>query len=113
MSSKLSDFLKIKAIAWEYKDADFEGLAGGHYIVDTENNDVTMTLPIGITSSFTVTIKDAANNDTGFSNPNKFYVARGIGATYTVMGDATPFDVDIPSQELSFVYNDNDNNVVI
>lgn len=111
--SNLSDFIKVRAIHWQYKDADFDAEPGGHYIVNTENNDVTMTLPQNITTSFIVTIKDAAENGTGFSNPNKFYVARHALSSITIMGDITPFDVDIPSQELSFVYNDNDNNVVI
>lgn len=111
--SNLSDFIKVRAVHWQYKNADFDAEPGGHYIVDTENNDVTMTLPLNITTSFSVTIKDAAVNAGGFSDPNKFYVARHPLSNITIMGDPTPFEVDIPSQELSFVYNENDNNVVI
>lgn len=184
--SLLSDFLKIKAIAWEYKDADFEAQPGGHYIVDTQNNDVTMSLPVGLTPSFFVKVKDAAvltliqdvpftraanvvtvpsvahglvngqnirilsstpdsftisiaavtvvDVDTftfpdvaapatgvltytdgigGWSDPNKFFVDGKPGATYTVMHDDEPFEVDIPSQELAFVYDVVNNNVVI
>mgnify|MGYP001001489735 CR=1 FL=1 len=58
--SNLSDFLKIKAVTWEYKDADFEAQPGGHYIVDTQNNDVTMFLPVFLTPSFFVKTKYAA-----------------------------------------------------
>lgn len=110
--SNLSDFLKIKAIRWQYKDEDFEAQAGGHYIIDTQNNEVTMTIPVQVTTSFRVVIKDA-NVAGGFNNPNKFYVARKLGATYTIMGDTSPFDVDIPSQELSFVFDEVNNNVVV
>ena len=184
--SNLSDFLKIKAVTWEYKDADFEAQPGGHYIVDTQNNDVTMFLPVFLTPSFFVKTKDAAvltivadvaftraanvvtvtsvahglvngqrirllsstpdsftiseaivtvvNVDSftfpdtaanatgvltytdgigGFSDPNKFFVEGKPGATYTIMHDTEPFDVDIASQELAFVYDVVNNNVVI
>lgn len=98
-------------IIWSYQDADFAIEPGGRYIVDTTEGPVTGTLPTTLSNSFFFEIKDA--NLSGGFGTFPLFIARGAGATYTIMGDTSSFEVDIPSPILSFAYDSSNNNVVI
>lgn len=98
------------AVEWSYRNTNFTAVDFGHYLVDTTLGPITVTLPQVLSSTFSVTFKDAK----GTFDVNNLIIQPGVGATYTLVNDGSnPLIVDKRYYTVNMVYDSSSNNLTI
>jgi len=97
------------AVVWNVVSTNFTIVAGQGYIVDTAAGPITATLPVTLSNTFYVPIKDA----NGTFATNNLTIQKGIAATYTIANDTNPLIVDVNYANLSLAYDGTNDNVAI